>query len=226
MKKSQYQIKNELDEKKKESLRVIQMKESIDKMIEENTSGNNEVSKEEMEEKLLDEMTKNEDENLKRYKEEEYGYKKNGEMYKTTKYQREYQQNYRDRRKNKTNTNTWISENRDGWNDYQRKYQKKLRENSKELVRMKNETIYFQVEGNDEYGNLTLPTEILNGLVSKSKEVILSFTLHEESEKGLGQVSIDFIPIGGEEKQESHRGKMLVEKKIVFGIPEPKKENE
>ena len=137
-------------------------------------------------------MTKNnEDENLKRCKEEKYGYKKNGEMYKTTKYQREYQ-----KQKNK-----WTT-----------------------TKRMKNETIYFQVEGNDDYGNLTLPTGILNELVGKSKEVILSFTFHEESDKDIGQVSINFIPIGGEEKQESHKGKMLVEKKIVFGIPKLEKE--
>ena len=109
--------------------------------------------------------------------------------------------------------------------DYSRSRRKKIKEeNTMDIT----ETIYFRLE-DDGMGHLTLPSDLVNDLV-KNREVNLSFTFHEDggifSDNKFGKVSIDYIPVGTEDKKGCCVGEMLVKKKIEFLTPEKENTND
>ena len=241
MKKTTYQHRIELEDKKNESLgvlerkeRVLKLNDSIDEMINETLSKN--------QKEVNQEVDNHEEEDL-------YGTKPNGEKYKTTIQQRESDKKYyqrmkknkkqRERNKEKKRISDenrpeleksiveWISDKKENrlkkQRDSSRSHRKKIKEgNTMDIT----ETIYFRLE-DDGMGHLTLPSDLVNGLVNESREVNLRFTFHEDPESGseFGRVGIGFIPRGqgSEASQDYCVGKMLVEKKIDFLTPEEEK---
>jgi len=241
MKKTTYQHRIELEDKKNESLgvlerkeRVLKLNDSIDEMINETLSKN--------QKEVNQEVDNHEAEDL-------YGTKRNGEKYKTTIQQRESDKKYyqrmkknkkqRERNKEKKRISDenrpeleksiveWISDKKENrlkkQRDSSRSHRKKIKEgNTMDIT----ETIYFRLE-DDGMGHLTLPSDLVNGLVNESREVNLRFTFHEDPESGseFGRVGIGFIPRGqgSEASQDYCVGKMLVEKKIDFLTPEEEK---
>ena len=125
-----------------------------------------------------------------------------------------------------------LRRQRDKYNKRKReKYQEDKERKQREILDQKEntmdtKTIHFRL-GDEGMGNLTLPIEVVNGIVNGNRQVRLSFTFHEEeiySTNKFGQVNIGFTPRGTEVEKDYCIGQMLVEEKIEFLTPEKEKE--
>lgn len=246
----------EKEMKKNESLGVLERKErvlnlddSIDEMIKEIVVEKDEKVEENQEEKDLKpngeeyKTTRKQREDNKKYREEnkdEIARKRKEKRQRDKKNQKQREKRQEEKRIRDENRPElersivkWISEKKENRLKKQRDSSKKTREKIKEekLLQentMDTKTIYFRLE-DDGMGHLTLPSEMVNDLVRESREVNLRFTFQEEkvfSDNKFGQVSIDYIPVGTEDKKGCCVGEMLVKKKIEFLTPEKENTND
>lgn len=242
MKKNPYLVKRDLEEKEG----VLNLDDSINEMIKEIVVEKDEKVEENQEEKDLKpngeeyKTTRKQREDNKKYREEnkdEIARKRKEKRQREKKNQKQREKRQEEKRIRDENRPElersivkWISEKKENRLKKQRDSSKKTREKIKEekLLQentMDTKTIYFRLE-DDGMGHLTLPSDLVDDLVKGSREVNLSFTFQEEkifSDNEFGKVSIDYIPVGTEDKNRCLVGEMFLKKTIEFLTPEKEK---